>query len=42
LLALDVTIAGEVVADTMGSVRTPPACCAGSPGVAESTAVAYP
>jgi hypothetical protein len=42
LLALDVTIAGEVVADTMGAVRTPPGCSAGSLSVFESTAVAYP
>ena len=41
LLALDVTIAGEVVADTMGAtVRTPPASSAGSLRFAESTAVA--
>jgi len=41
LLALDVTIAGEVVADTTGSVRTPPACCAGFLIAAESKTVAH-
>jgi hypothetical protein len=40
LLALDMTIAGEVLADSSGAalslpVRTPPACCAGS-GIVEA------
>jgi hypothetical protein len=42
LLALDVTIAGEVVADTMGAVRTPPACCAGSLSVAKGSQLISP
>ena len=46
LLALDVTIAGEVLTETIGTtmplpVRTPPACCAELGIVAESMPKAY-
>jgi hypothetical protein len=44
LLALDVTIAGEVLAETLGAtpVRTPPACYAESGIIVENTSTANP